>query len=67
MPSVAGYFAGIDSRRRFISVVWALDPNFNAADELLRDTALKDVLKAAIDKGCAVVPAQLPSVLGSRD
>ena len=46
---------------------WALDAKFNAAEELLRDPALKDVLKTAIDKGCAIVPAPLPSVLDSRD
>jgi hypothetical protein len=46
---------------------WALDAKFNAAEELLRDPALKDVLKTAIDKGCVIVPAPLPNVLDSRD
>ena len=46
---------------------WELDAKFNVADELLSDPALKYVLKAAIDKGCATVSAPTPSVLDSRD
>jgi hypothetical protein len=34
---------------------WQLDSKFNAAEELLRDPFLKDVIKAAIDKGVKVV------------
>ena len=34
---------------------WQLDSKFNAAEELLRDPSLKDVIKAAIDKGVKVV------------
>jgi hypothetical protein len=34
---------------------WARDFKFNAAEELLRDPSLKDVIKAAIDKGVEVV------------
>ena len=34
---------------------WAADDTFNAADELLRDPALKDAFKSAIDDGSAVV------------
>jgi hypothetical protein len=29
--------------------------NFNFADELLENAGLKDVFKAALDKGCALV------------
>jgi hypothetical protein len=34
---------------------WAADNTFNAAEEVLRDPALKDVFKSAIDNGSAVV------------
>jgi hypothetical protein len=34
---------------------WQLDMHFNAAEELLRDPALKDVIKAALEKGVEVV------------
>lgn len=34
---------------------WQLDPNFNAAEELLRRPELKDIIKAAIDTGATVV------------
>ena len=34
---------------------WAADNTFNAAEELLRDPALKDAFKSAIDNGSAVV------------
>src|ERR1700739_4800502 len=35
---------------------WQLDSKFNAAEELLRDPSLKDVIRAAIDKGVKGVP-----------
>ena len=34
---------------------WVFDTTFNAAQEILRDPSLKDVFKAAIDKGVKVV------------
>jgi len=34
---------------------WALDSKFNAAQEILRDPAIKDVFKAAIRGGTKVV------------
>jgi hypothetical protein len=34
---------------------WAADNTFNAAEELLRDPALKEAFKSAIDNGSAVV------------
>ena len=34
---------------------WAADNAFNAADELLREPAMKDVFKSAIRNGSAVV------------
>ena len=34
---------------------WAADNTFNAADALLRDPALKETFKSAIDNGSAVV------------
>ena len=34
---------------------WRLDPDFNAAEEVLADGALKAVFKLAIDAGCAIV------------
>ena len=34
---------------------WAADSAFNAAEELLRDPALKDAFKSAMDNGSAVV------------
>jgi hypothetical protein len=34
---------------------WAADISFNAAEELLRDPALKDAFKSAIENGSAVV------------
>jgi hypothetical protein len=34
---------------------WQLDSKFNAAEELLRDPSLKDVIKVTIDKGVKVV------------
>jgi hypothetical protein len=36
-------------------MTWQATQSFNAADELLKDAALEDVFKAAVDKGCAVV------------
>jgi hypothetical protein len=32
-----------------VGAEWQVDNNFNAAEELLRDPALKDVFKLAID------------------
>jgi hypothetical protein len=34
---------------------WQRDAKFNVAEELLRDPPLKDVIKAAIDKGVEIV------------
>ena len=34
---------------------WRLDPDFNAAEEVLADVELKGVFKLAIDAGCAIV------------
>jgi hypothetical protein len=34
---------------------WALDSKFNAAQEILRDPSLKEVFRAAINKGVKVV------------
>jgi hypothetical protein len=34
---------------------WQLDSQFNVADEILRDPAIKDVLKAAIANGVKLV------------
>jgi len=34
---------------------WRLDPDFNAAEEVLADGQLKAVFKLAIDAGCAIV------------
>lgn len=34
---------------------WQRDSKFNVAEELLRDPSLKDVVRAAIDKGVEVV------------
>ena len=34
---------------------WRLDPDFNAADEVLAEADLKAVFKLAIDAGCAIV------------
>jgi hypothetical protein len=39
----------------FAGAEWQFDSKFNAAEELLRDPSLKDVIKAAIDKGVEVV------------
>jgi hypothetical protein len=39
---------------------WQLDTKFNVADELLRDPELKNVIKAALEKGAQVV-SQKPS------
>ena len=38
-----------------IGAEWQIDTTFNAAEELLRDPGLRDVIKAAIDKGIEVV------------
>ena len=38
-----------------VGAEWAVDSNFNAAEELLRDPTLKDVIKSAIDDGSAIV------------
>lgn len=38
-----------------VGAEWAVDSNFNAAEELLRDPTLKDVIKSAIDEGSAIV------------
>jgi hypothetical protein len=34
---------------------WQLDSRFNAAEELLREPALRHVIKAATDKGVEIV------------
>ena len=34
---------------------WRLDPDFNAAEEVLEDNSLKEVFKLAIGAGCAIV------------
>ena len=34
---------------------WATDNTFNAAEELLRNPALKEAFKSAIDNGSAIV------------
>jgi hypothetical protein len=34
---------------------WRVDPDFNAAEEVLADVELKAVFKLAIDAGCAIV------------
>jgi hypothetical protein len=34
---------------------WQIAPPFNVADELLKDPGLKDVLKAAIQNGYALI------------
>jgi hypothetical protein len=36
-------------------MAWQKVENFNFADELLESAGLKDVFKAALDKGCALV------------
>ena len=36
-------------------MTWLAAQSFNAADELLKDAALADVFKAAVDNGCAIV------------
>ena len=38
-----------------IGAEWAIDRTFNVAEELLRDPALKDDIKSAIDNGLAIV------------
>jgi hypothetical protein len=38
-----------------VGAEWQVDNAFNAAEELLRDPALKDVFKSAIDNGSALV------------
>ena len=38
-----------------VGAEWAVDSNFNAAEELLRDPTLKDVIKSAVDEGSAIV------------
>jgi hypothetical protein len=37
---------------------WKPVTPFSAADEVMRDAGLKDVFKAAIAKGCAIVEAR---------
>jgi hypothetical protein len=37
---------------------WQTAPSFNVADELLKEPGLKDVFKAAIEKGYALVVRQ---------
>jgi hypothetical protein len=46
---------GVGSARTAPWPEWARDLKFNAAEDLLRDPSLKDVIKAAIDKGVEVV------------
>jgi hypothetical protein len=36
-------------------MTWQKVESFNFADELLENAGLKDVFKAALDKGCALV------------
>jgi hypothetical protein len=38
-----------------VGAEWQIDSKFNAAEELLRDPSLKDVIKVAIDKGVEVI------------
>ena len=39
-------------------MTWHLLSSFNAAEEILKDPDLKDVFKAAISNGCAIVEAK---------
>ena len=43
---------------------WGLDSKFNAAQEILRDPAMKDVFKTAIVKGIKIV--ETPAADGSK-
>jgi hypothetical protein len=38
-----------------VGAEWQVDNTFNAAEELLRDPALKNVFKSAIDNGSAII------------
>jgi hypothetical protein len=37
------------------SMTWQHAKSFNSTEDLLRDAGLKDVFKAAVDKGCVIV------------
>ena len=46
---------------------WRLVEDFNAGDEILKHTGLKEVFRAAIKNGYAIVAAPLPDVLDPCD
>jgi hypothetical protein len=45
---------------------WALDSKFNAAQEILRDPAMKDVFKAVISKGIKIVETPVADGLKAK-